>query len=232
MFLFTYKMTFCYYIECICLYVVGILYDILLFLVLNAWNHFLAVVSWFTLLNFLHWLCSLRVCFIPQVYPGVYSRFVITLQGSHINLEGLRVPSIAPHQMILCRERLLRIYIKSQRDQKVTDISRHLYVGVSLMSPWVTALTVHAPPLLSTKVPSLTAVYIALPLVCSETRNLHQNLFVLLKHSSTLDGSTFSVFSLYMASRFVLLYCLKTCNTLFYLTDFSGFVLQHNYCTM
>lgn len=79
---------------------------------------------------------------------------VLTLQGnqSKFSVEGLKVLNVSPLPMIAYQRIPLGMYIEPQRGQKVINITPHLYVGVSLMSLWVTVLTALAPPLRSIKV--------------------------------------------------------------------------------
>lgn len=61
---------------------------------------------------------------------------VLTLQGnqSKFSVGGLKVLNVSPLPMILYQRIPLGMYIEPQRGQKVINITRRLYVGVSLMS--------------------------------------------------------------------------------------------------
>lgn len=82
------------------------------------------------------------------------SMIVLPLQGnqSKFSVEDLRVLNVSPLPMIVYQRMPLGMYIEPPRGRKVINITPRLYVGVSLMSLWVTVLTAHAPPLLSIKV--------------------------------------------------------------------------------
>lgn len=82
------------------------------------------------------------------------SMIVLPLQGnqSKFSVEDLRVLNVSPHPMIVYQRMPLGMYIEPPSGRKVINITPRLYVGVSLMSLWVTVLTAHAPPLLSIKV--------------------------------------------------------------------------------
>lgn len=153
--------------------------------------------------------CFRQTIFLWFIFWTISRRFsmiVLTLQGnqSKFSVGGLKVLNVSPLPMISYQRIPLGMYIEPQRGRKVINITRRLYVGVSLMSLWVTVLTALAPPLRSIKVSAHGCCVSQAPtLVFSE------KITVDLKHNLT-DKS-----KLYIAGSFdFCCYCLAT--SLFY----------------